>query len=126
MRVISEAAAHPISGRDILGAHMSSDIVVIPRDLRRSASNMESAANDVTKADPSSHIKAISSAMRGSASARQVGELEYRLQWRFENWPKKARAYSEALANAAREYKASDHDAGATGRQSEQQVNSVG
>lgn len=105
---------------------MSSDIVVIPRDLRRSASNMESAADDVTKADPSSHIKAISSAMRGSASARQVGELEYRLQWRFENWPKKARSYSGALTNAAREYKASDHGTEAAGRQSEQQVNSVG
>ncbi|EGD44883.1 hypothetical protein NBCG_00729 [Nocardioidaceae bacterium Broad-1] len=125
---MSEAAAHPISGRDILGAYMSSDsdIVVIPRDLRRSASNMESAANDVTKADPSSHIKTISSAMRGSASARQVGELEYKLQWRFENWSKNARTYSEALVNAAREYKASDHDAEAVGRKSEQQVNSVG
>ncbi|MDQ4115148.1 MAG: type VII secretion target [Actinomycetota bacterium] len=105
---------------------MSGQIAVIPQDLRRSASNIESAAGDVAKADPSSRIKAISSAMRGSASARQVGELEYRLQWRFENWPKKARTYSDALTKAAREYEASDHGAEARGRQSEQQVNSVG
>lgn len=104
---------------------MSSDIVVIPRDLRRSASNMESAADDVTRADPSEHVPKISSAMRGSASARLASELQYRLQWRFKNWPKKARTYSEALTVAAREYEASDEYAQAAGRQHEKNVNSV-
>lgn len=104
---------------------MSGQIAVIPRDLRQSASNMESAAGDVAKADPSSHIAKISSAMSGSASATRAGDLEHKLQWRFENWPKKARVYGDALVTAAREYKAADHTAAADGRKEEQRVNSV-
>lgn len=105
---------------------MSGQIAVIPRDLRRSASNMESAAGDVAKADPSKQVSKISSAMPGSASARRVGDLKYKLQWRFENWPKKAHSYHDALMAAAREYETSDQTAQAGARQEERRVNSAG
>lgn len=104
---------------------MSSNIAVVTKDLRRSAQNMASAASDVAKADPSKHISKISSAMPGSASARRVGDLEYKLQWRFDNWPKKARSYHDALIKAAREYGTEDENAAARAGREERRVGSV-
>jgi len=104
---------------------MSDHIAVVPRDLRRSASNMESAAGDVAKADPSEHIAKITSAMPGSNSAERVGQLKHKLKARFERWPEKARSYHDALIDAARNYVSADTAAQAQGAQQEQRTGAI-
>lgn len=104
---------------------MSSQIAVIPKDLRQSARNMDSAAGDVANANPTDHISKIATAMRGSVSAGKVPGLKAKLEWRFTNWPKKARSYHDALIAAADDYESTDQTAANQGAQQQCRVESV-
>ncbi|TQL66224.1 excreted virulence factor EspC (type VII ESX diderm) [Nocardioides albertanoniae] len=104
---------------------MASDIAVIPKDLRQSARNMDSAADDVASANPADHVSKISTAMSGSVSAGKVPALKAKLEWRFTNWPKSARAYHDALIAAADDYETTDHSSAEEGRRQQMCVRST-
>lgn len=92
-------------------------VKMVPADMCRAAVAWDSASEQVKKAKPVDRVGDISTAMPGSASARQVSQIVDHLGGRFDEWCTGATQLGESYRVVADDYQATDQDAGDAGRQ---------
>lgn len=90
-------------------------IKMVPADMRKAAAAWESASEQVKSANPGDRVGDLSTAMPGSASARQVGDLISNLEGRFGDWCTGAADMGENYRAVAADHQATDQEAGSEG-----------
>lgn len=100
----------------LIDGNPADQIRVTPSDMRRAAAAWEDAGAQVKSANPVDRVAEVSTAMPGSAAARQATMLANDLHDRFKSWFEGATEQADALRKATREYETADVQAADEGR----------